>query len=316
MDLPKITTDDICDLSLIYKEDLSYSYSLPENILISFLHGKAFDYPNFYTHDELEKLKADINDLFHEIMSKNPVKNNIAIISAGSPGSGKTTLLWQKLQEETQAGYNYAHVSPDEVCLKGQKRTYVADIEAGDRSKEAREQAYTKWRPGSNAATHLLLANLIRKKYAFYFETTCSSPQTCKFFEFLKKQGYRIKILHVIASDKVRWDSIQERDKTFIQTTEQDIREKGLLVPQRINDTFLKYVDEIEFYYRKEVSQDALLAARWIKNDDTFESLGTLKVINSEAYENVKATHNIAIEILDKPELKWEATIESVSSIL
>ena len=118
------------------------------------------------------------------------------------------------------------------------------------------------------------------------------------------------------ASDEVRWGSIQERDKTFVQTTEEDIRKKGLMVPERINDTFLKYADEIEFYYRGEVSQDAVLAARWLKNENASTSLGTLKVVNSEAYEGVKAVHNTAIETLKKPELQWEATVETVSTIL
>lgn len=183
---------------------------------------------------------------------------------------------------------------PDDVCLKGQTRTYVTDIEAGNDSHNVRESAYTKWRSGSNAATHLLLANLIREKYGFFFGATCSSSMTYKFFEFLKEQGYRIKILHVSANDKVRWGSIQERDKTFVQTTEEDVCEKGLMVPQRINDTFLKFSDEIEFYYRDGVSQGATLAAQWIKNEDTSKSAGTLRIIDPEAYEGVKAVHNTA----------------------
>ena len=68
---------------------------------------------------------------------------------------------------------------------------------------------------------------------------------TYKFFEFLKEQGYRIRIIHVSASDDVRWGSIQERDQSFVQTTEEDVRMKGLMVPQRITDTFLTHADEI-----------------------------------------------------------------------
>ncbi len=77
------------------------------------MHGKAFDHPDLYTSDELAKLKSDINDLFHGMMSANPVKNNLAVISAGSPGAGKTTLLRQKLQEEAEKGSNYPYVCPD-----------------------------------------------------------------------------------------------------------------------------------------------------------------------------------------------------------
>ncbi len=306
---------DVTDLSLIYNPD--YSYSLPENVLQSFLLGKSFDNPDVYTSEELEKLKADINEIYQTIMSSNPVKTNLAIITAGSPGSGKTILLKQDLQRNlSEKKISYAYICPDDVCLKSQKRTYVADVQANDDSLMTRQNAYTKWRPGSNAANHLILANLIREKFSFYFGTTSSSPHTDKFFEFLKSHGYQIKILHISAPEDVRWGSIQARDKTFVQTTEEDVEEKGLLVPQRINDTFLKYADEIEFYYRKGVSEDAILAAKWLKSNDSSESKGTLEIINFEAYKGVKTIHNAAIDALNIPELRWEKTIEAESKIL
>jgi hypothetical protein len=303
---------DVCDLDAIYNS--TYSYSLPKGVLQGFLCGKAFDNLTMYTSAETENLNADINQLFQAMMDSNPVRDNLAVISAGSPGAGKTTLLRQKLDAAAKDGSNFPYVCPDDVCLKSQTRTYVADIEASDGSFKAREAAYTKWRPASNAATHLLLANLIKEKFAFYFGTTCSSPMTFKFLEFLKDQGYRIKIVHVSAPDDVRWGSIQERDKTFVQTTEEDVREKGKMVPERINDTFLKCADEIEFYYRPAVASDAILAATWVKATDD-SSTAKLIVLNKEAYEGVKTIHNAAIETLQKPELKWEKTVEENSSI-
>lgn len=305
--------DDVCNFSEIY--DSSYSYSFPEGALRNLLDGKGFDNPDPYTPDEIEKLKADINHLFQVMMTNHPVKKRLAVISAGSPGAGKTTLLRQKLEEETNEGRHYPYVCPDDVCLKGQKRTYLADIKEGDGSHEVRKNAYTKWRPGSNAAAHLLLANLIKRKYGFYFGTTCSHEKTGTFFKFLKDQGYEIKILHVSSSDEVRWNSIKERDKTFVQTTEEDVRKKGEMVPQRINDAFLRHADEIEFYYRKEASGAAELAASWRKNTGSPGSAATLEVIDPDAYEGVKAVHNKVIGLLNRPELKWEATVESGSVI-
>jgi Cdc6-like AAA superfamily ATPase len=306
---------DVTDLSLIYNS--GYSYSLPESVLQSFLLGKSFDNPDFYTSDEFELLKADINEIFQTIMSSEPVKSNLAVMTAGSPGSGKTFLLKQDLKQNLDENeMSFAYVCPDDVCLKNQNRTYIAELQANEASLTTRQNAYDKWRPGSNAATHLILANLIREKFSFYFGTTCSSPHTWKFLNFLKSHGYKIKILHVSAPEDVRWGSIQARDKTFVQTTEEDVKEKGLLVPQRINDTFLKYADEIEFYYRKAVSEDAVLAATWIRNNDLSESRSTLKIVNHEAYEGVKTIHNAAIEALNMPELALEKTIEAESIIL
>lgn len=64
---------------------------MPRNNLEGVLSGKAFDNPNPYTSEELSKLFEDINGLFQTIISTNPIKANVAVISAGAPGSGKTT---------------------------------------------------------------------------------------------------------------------------------------------------------------------------------------------------------------------------------
>lgn len=101
-----------------------------------------------------------------------------------------------------------------------------------------------------------------------------------------------------------------------MQTTEQDVKEKGLLVPQRINDTFLKYADEIEFYYRDGVNQDAELAARWFRNEDFSKFAGTLQILNLDLYDKIKSIHNKAVRFLQKDELLWEKTVEANSKIL
>jgi len=305
---------DVCDVDSIYNTPSGYSYSIPKDLLVNFLHGKAFDNPDFYTADELVRLTTDINAIFQDIMSRNPVREKLAVITAGSPGSGKTVLVKQLLQRESNIGNNFAYICPDDVCLKQQLRTYIADVNAGGKSFEARKNAYNKWRPGSNAATHLILANLIKDRFAFYFGTTSSSPFTYKFYEFLKNQGYRIKVLHVSSPDSVRWESKKIRDNTFIQTTEKDVKEKESLVPQRISDTFLKYADEIEFYYRADACEDAVLAAKWTKQAvDKLE--GVLKIIHLEAYKSIKTLHNTAFDALKKDDLKWESAVESISEV-
>ena len=305
---------DVCDTSLIYNEE--YVYSLPKPVLESFFSGNAFDYLKGYSTEESGRLCDDIREIFQKILENRPTKENLAVITAGAPGAGKTVKMCQDLSEKSSSGINFAYICPDDVCLKSQTRTYGADVASSDKSKETRQAAYNKWRPGSNAATHLILANLIREKYGFYFGTTSTGPATGKFFDFLKKQGYQIRLLHVTAPDDVRWESIKQRDETFVQTTEQDVREKGLLLPQRINDTFLAYADQIEFYYRDGVKKDAELAATWIRNTDSSDALGTLEVVSLPKYEQIKAIHNTATEALHRPDLRWEATVEKSSRVL
>lgn len=305
-----IVNYNVCDLSLIYNKDSGYEYSLPKSVLESFISGKAFDNPVVYSEEESKNLKDDIRYIYQDIMDKNPAKDCIAIMTAGAPGAGKTIKLKQHLETNRIAGKNFAYICPDDVCLPKQMKTYKASIDPTNQSMQAKQSAYNKWRPGSNAATHLILGNLIREKYAFYFGTTSTGPATGKFFDFLKKQGYKIKLIHVTAPDDVRWESIKERDKTFVQTTEQDVREKGQLLPQRISDTYLAYADEIEFYYRDAVNADAILTARWLRNENHSSCLGSIKILSTERYEKIKKIHNAAVETLKRPDLTWELTVD------
>ncbi len=252
---------DVCDTSLIYQEGV-YEYSLPRKVLEGFLSGKAFDHPEAYTDDEFGRLCEDIREIFETLVSSGPERAPLAVMTAGAPGAGKTIKMQQELAEKASLGQNFAYICPDDVCLRRQRRTYEADVASGDGSKEGLQAAYNKWRPGSNAGTHLILANLIREMFAFYFGTTSSSPQAQIFFNFFKKNGYHIRLIHLSAPDDVRWGSIQERDKTFVQTTEVDVVEKGRLVTERIMDTFLAYADEIDFHHRDSVSGDAELTAK------------------------------------------------------
>jgi len=309
-DVPAVT-DDVCDIKKLYE---GFSYSLPQSVLESWIGGASFGREEPYTPEERADLEADIRDLFASVVPEKPLSGaQTAFISAGPPGAGKTTLLTQRrLEEKKEGGEFLPFVSPDAVCLKGQTRTYVKDVSEGDGSVESRNEAYTKWRPGSNAATHILLANLIKRKSPFFFESTCSSDKTHFLLAQLKEQGYSIHLIHVSASDDVRWESIQERDKTFIQTTKEDVENKGLDVPQRITDTFLKYADKISFYARSKADADATLAATWLRTD---EGIGKLSVTDEDAYSLVKEVHDAAIETIGRPDLSWENTVEKHSKV-
>lgn len=297
---------DICNLDLIYNRE--YEYSLPRSILEGYLSGKAFDYNTEYTKEELDALKRDVNEIFQRIISTVvPQGKPLAIITAGAPGAGKTTLLKEDLKGKER---QFAYVDPDDVCLKQMTSTYVADI-TKDSSVEGRKAAYKKWRPGSNAAAQLIMAHLVKQKISFYFGATSTHPSTGKLFAFLNSQGYNIRLLHVSAPDDVRWKSVLERDKTFIQTTEEDVRQKGELLPQRIRDTYLKYSRQIDFYYRDQVNAKAVKTATWSKNDD---GSCHLRIIDIGVYSRIKDLHDQALKpsLLNAllPSLAWENTVE------
>ena len=312
-----VTTYNICNTDLIYNKDAGFTYSLPRTILESYLAGKAFDNPTNYSEEEAQNLCDDINDIYQAIMSQNPVKGNIAVMTAGAPGAGKSVKMNQDLAEQKENGTIFAYIDPDDVCLKQyMDRTYKADPNSSADTKEGRLAAYNKWRPASNAANHLVLANLIREKFSFYFGTTSTGDATKFFYDFLKKHGYQVRLIHVSAPDDVRVNSIKERDKNFVQTTDKDIEEKGLMLPRRINDTYLKYADTIEFCYRGAVNENAVLAATWIRNPAGEEMLGILQVHDKDRYEKIKAIHNAALDTLNEPALKWDVTVEAVSDVI
>jgi len=216
------------------------------------------------------------------------------------------------LKKQASLGKIFPYNDPDDVCLKNMDRTWKQTIDTEvknsdlslDKLKEIRKNAYNYWRPASNAATHLILANLIQDRYSFYFGTTSSSPQTGKQFQFLKNLGYRIRLLHITAPDDVRWQSIVKRDQHFVQTTESDTKTKGELVPQRILDTYLKYADEIEFYYRNNVDESAILAATWIRTDE-----GKLCIHHPAAYSKMINIHNEICQRIQRSDLLWEIAI-------
>lgn len=299
------------NLDWIYQPDAAYS--LPREVLEEWASGKAFDHTEKYTLEESRLLEEDIQDIFDSSMARAPEPELRVVISAGPPGAGKTTLM-ETLLESDHALYT----DPDAVFLKQMGRTFQKMVQEGEQTLEERKRAYDKWRPGSNYGHHLLTAHFIFQKLPFYFGTTAQSDKTKYFFDFLKKRGYKIEMIHVSAPSAVRWASIQKRDLEFVQTTEEDTEKKGREVPQRIID-YLSFCDTIHFYYRSGVDKPAVHAATWEKTGKIGDISGQLKVVDEEAYKGVTKTHQVVLDQLKKEKvlsqedyqrLLWEKTVE------
>lgn len=305
----------ICDVSALFKD---FEYNVSSQALSEWLSGIGFGRKEPYTKEEFQRLCEDINTLYQNIVSKNPEKGKSAIITAGGPGVGKTTLLERTLKQLESEGRSIAYTDPDAVCLKNQTKSFLADVAAlgevsgSEESIAARKAIYDKWRPGSNAAAHLILANLIKEGYSFALGSTSSGGLTSKQFEYLTEKGYEITLIHVSSPADNCFASIRERDKTFVQTTLEDTQAKALLAPQRISDAYLKYAKRIEFHYRDQVDGVAELAATWIRREE--EEKGDLIIHSQESYEKIKRIHDAVIEQINKPELSWENTVEFKSS--
>ena len=310
---------DICNLEEIY--NAKFQYHLSKETLESFLQGTAYDQIDPYSPDESHRLQEDIRHIYEDLLSQNPIKKKIAIMTAGAPGSGKTLLLRNYLQKQRKKGKVFAYTDPDDVALRNMEHTYKKELkeelqkisadESDDqfeKAKAIRRKAYDKWRPGSNAISNLILANLIRQKYGFALGTTATSPYVTNLLQQLKDNDYKIHFIHVSAPDTVRWQSISERDKTFVQTTEKDIIEKGKLLPQRIL-CYLKFADRIDFYYRSRYNKNVKLAAVWKRLPNTFQ--GNLKIINQKLYNTIVEDHNKTCKALGLAKrFRWNNSVE------
>ena len=289
---------DLFNIDTIYND--KFSYSLPRSVLESW--GKGLGFPDNkaeYTADEIEALKFDIMEIWTRIQSRKLAQSKEIVLTAGAPGVGKTLLergMWEASPE-------FAYICPDDVCLKEMGKTYRAMV-AKDPSPEGMKAAYNKWRAASNYAHHIITANLIRQNQSFFFGTTASGDKTYLFLDFLKKNGYSIRILYVSAPDQVRFDSIAARDKVFIQTTDQDVLNKQLMVHERVQDTFVKYATRIDCFFRTGVDEAPKLAATWIRNDGK----GQLEVVNQVAYEEMTTLHDRVCDGMKKPQHHWANT--------
>ncbi len=284
----------INDIALIYNPTV-FEYCVPRKTVEDALQGITFrEKEPPYTQDEQERIKEDTQLIWNAVISNTrDTDTKVAIFTAGAPGSGKTTLINQ-LRDR-----NLPYIDFDDVALRGLKSTYVAENDPGTIS-------YTKWRPASHYATHLITANLWRLGYSFIFGTTSTSPMTKFTYKQLKTLGYRLEIIHLSAPDQVRIDSVNKRNESWVQCTPGGTIAKGKLLPERINDTFLEFADKIDFYWRGDVNEDAQHAATWIRNEG-------IHIINPSLYHQTKELHNSQVRAMNRLDLLWENSVENLS---
>lgn len=302
-----ISQVNFADLNLIYNE--KFTFSLPRKTLEDQLSGVAFDNKVPYTEEEkkagLADLQAICSSLFEGLVV---TENKEVVMTAGAPGAGKTVLMESMLAKANEAFKRFAYIDPDAVCLKNQKETYLKDVNPGQ-SKEERKVAYDKWRPLSNFITNVALAHLIKSGASFYYGTTASSPFTKNFMGFLEKQGYKdITVVSVTASNETRVKAVHLRDKNFVQTTDDDIRNKGDLFAQRTEDTFPKLSSKTLLYFRKEPDEEAVLAATWERKE---EGKGELSIHDRGLYDEIAKVHDEVLARLGNDGFK--KTLEAVS---
>ncbi|MGA8163531.1 MAG: zeta toxin family protein [Waddliaceae bacterium] len=312
------------------------NYCIPQQVIEEWNRGIGFGSITPYS-PHIQRLVDEVAQKIWKsyLDDVRPVEQPWIVVTAGAPGAGKTTVLERDLKEAAEAGQpRPVYVDPDAVFLKEMyaqhdPRDLFSQLNDEDESKtedkplterHIRQMVYNLLRPASNGKTHQMLSNAIKLKLPIYFGSTSTNPRTPGSFQFYKNEGYRIRVPYVIAPDDIRWGSIKRRDGTFVQTTEEDTREKGKLLPQRIHDTFLTFADQIDFWYRDQVDGAAVKVAEWKKLSDS-EHQGELTILNTPMYEAMTKVHNASCQSIGNPEvdpvaLLWENSVEKVSRIV
>lgn len=225
-----------------------------------------------YSQTEKELIRDDFDNIkklcFRGITApENGEKTYVA--TAGGPGASKSTILETYLHDKP----NFAYLDPDQRALKFMINTYLQDftnykIRETSNMPVLLQNAYEKWRGGSNYIASSLINEAFSKGYNIAHGTTSTSEHVTKLYERLKKNNYKITLLLCSSTDANRVASLQHRVKSqcFCQVDPNDIVKKGKMFPDRFPDYF-QYADEIQLYWIGDFLKGGILAATLTKGN-------------------------------------------------
>jgi len=211
--------------------------------LDEFLKGKIFN--SNYSEDEQRQICDELIYIVNEqFTNKTAVDDKMYITSAGAPGSGKTFFLENNYCSDPHN--NAVYVDPDRSVLPKLKIYTQSLQETGSNA------AYTKWRDASNYIANFMLVKAVYENLNVIHGTTASSDRIISVYNYLKQQGYKIKIDLFFANESDRVQSINYREQTSgrVQVTTEDMKGKVAPVFLRMNDCYFKYADQITMFYQ------------------------------------------------------------------
>jgi hypothetical protein len=212
------------------------------------------------------------------------VDRPIYLATAGSPGAGKSIILEQVMQAHP-AYADMVKTDPDIYAMRFMVNT-IQDLllspgmvanayENGHDYAYAQRRAYDIARAASNIFANRILNDSITARYNVAHGTTMTGRITP--MPAIKEAGYKIHLLLCYAPDDVRVEAVRLRaeEQANYQVTPEDVRDKGLMFPQRF-ESYFGTADYLTLFWRDEATGSAVVAAR-------FEN-GRKTVVNPEAY--------------------------------
>ena len=241
-----------------------------------------------YANTEKALISADLKNI--KAMSLRGIEKEeqpTYYATAGAPGAAKSTILETFIHD---GRINAVYVDPDRVALRAMINTYGRHLSAYAAAKmphycDLRNEAYAKWRGGSQyIASHILNASA-RKSLSIAHGTTSTADGVKHLYANLKKQGYQIVLLLCGATDEQRLKNIQHRqhEQGITQETDADVIRKGKAFPGRFQDYFT-HANKIYIYWTENLKEGSVLAA-------VFSPETSLVVKNKPALERFIETH-------------------------
>jgi hypothetical protein len=238
-----------------------------------------------YSNEEISLLNKDLN-VVRSVCFDGVIHNTskpFYLATAGGPGSRKTTILEKFLAShpEYQGG---VYLDPDPRTLKFMVHTYYARsltpfvVSTSNSYDQVIQNAYDKWRAGSNFIVLSLLEEAFSAKNSIVYGTTSTGAHVADFFSKLKENDYQIILLLCSCPDDVRYQAIDYRNRVlrFYQSSPEDAVAKGIFFPQRMQ-TYFTYADQLYFYWSDSLFTPERLAGVWSK--------GKMEVYDAEAMQ-------------------------------
>jgi hypothetical protein len=245
------------------------------------LHAELFFTPEMisshlkdYSEEEVRLLNKDL-DVVRSVCldDTHNTETRFYLATAGGPGARKTTILEKfiSLHSEYQSG---VYLDPDPRTLKFMAHTYYAQslsplvIASTNSYDQVIQNAYKKWRAGSNYIVLSLLEEAFAKGRSITYGTTSTGAHIPNFFAKLKENNYQITLLLCSCPDEVCYEAVDYRNNVvrFYQSSPEDAVTKDVLFPQRM-DSYFAYADRMYFYWSDSLFAPERLAGVWEKGE-------------------------------------------------
>lgn len=223
-----------------------------------------------YTDKEVQLIEKDL-EVVRSVCLANTYNTDsrFYLATAGAPGARKTTIL-EKFVANHMEYHGGVYLDPDARALRFMAHTYYAQslspltIALTNDYDQVIQNAYNKWRGGSNYIALTLLEEAVAAGRSIIYGTTLTGGHVPDFLAKLKEHDYQIVLLLCSCTDSLRQEAVSYRNRVvrFYQSSPEDAVAKGKFFSQRMG-AYFAYADIMYLYWSDSLFSPERLAAEW-----------------------------------------------------